>query len=149
MIGDANAPLGRRSMRLEDVELMIAVAWNDEGRRRGLRPLAWRVGDADFVHFRGSADAYAAASRRDIIEDWIAELGLADTLDPVVPPLRRVGPDMVWTGSIDTVGMRFHYPAGPADPRDPDADPDAEAAPDVDAAPAPEPEPDEPGPPAR
>jgi len=126
MTGDAHAPLGRRSMRLEDVELMIAVAWNDEGRRRGLRPLAWQVGDADFVHFTGSADAYAAASRRDIIEDWIAELGLTDVLDPADPPLRRVGPDMVWTGRIDAVGLRFHYPAGPTDPADPDLDLDAD-----------------------
>lgn len=147
MIRDAHAPLGRRPLRLEDVELMIAVAWNDEGRRRGLRPLAWQVGDADFVHFTGSADAYAAGSRRDIIEDWIAELGLTDTIDPVIPPLRRVGADMVWTGSIDAVGMRFHYPAGPADPRDPDAEPDADAepAPDADTAPGPH----APGPPAR
>jgi hypothetical protein len=139
MIGDAHAPLGRRPLRLEDIELLIAVAWNDEGSRRGLRPLAWQVGDADFVHVTGSANAYAPASRRDIIEDWIAELGLTDTLDPAVPPLRRVGPDMVWTGSIDAVGMRFHYPADAGDPADPDLDLDLDPGADL----------DEPGPPVR
>nr|WP_228494781.1 hypothetical protein [Clavibacter sp. VKM Ac-2873] len=102
-----------------DIDLMVAIAWNAEGHQRGLRPLAWAVGDADFVHFIGSADAYSRAARREIIEDWIAELGLADVIDSTAPPLRRVGGDMVWTGAIDTIGMQFHYPAEACD-----ADPD-------------------------
>ncbi|WP_414171332.1 hypothetical protein [Clavibacter tessellarius] len=52
---------------------------------------------------------------------------LADVLDPADPPLRRVGPDMVWTGRIDAVGLRFHYPAGPTDPADLDLDLDLDA----------------------
>ncbi|MFT2707147.1 hypothetical protein [Clavibacter zhangzhiyongii] len=117
---DAHRPRGRSALSREEIELMVAVAWNDEGLRRGLRPLAWQMGDADFVHFIGSADAYALGSRRGIIEHWIADLGLADSFDPLFPPLHRVGADMVWTGSIDTVGMQFHYPAGPGDPADAD-----------------------------
>jgi hypothetical protein len=118
MTAEAPMPLGRRSMRREDIELMVAIAWNAEGRQRGLRPLAWEIGDADFVHFIGSADAYSRPARREIIEDWIAELGLADAIDSTAPPLHRVGGDMVWTGAIDSVGMQFHYPAeaGDADP---------------------------------
>ena len=34
---------------------------------------------------------------------------------------------MVWTGRIDAVGLRFHYPAGPTDPADPDLDLDLDA----------------------
>jgi hypothetical protein len=109
---DAHRPLGRRrAMSRADIELMVAVAWNAEGRLRGLRPLAWVIGDADFVHFTGNADAYSRAARREIIEDWIAELGLADLIDATAPPLQRVGRDMVWTGSIDSIGMQFRYPA--------------------------------------
>jgi hypothetical protein len=111
MTADAHLPLGRRAMSREDIELMVAVAWNEEGRQRGLRPLAWQLGDADFVHFIGSADAYSRAARREIIEDWIADLGLADRIDSTVPPLHRIGPDMVWTGTIDAVGLQFRYPA--------------------------------------
>jgi len=115
MSPDGPLPLGRRSMRREDIELMVAIAWNAEGQQRGLRPLAWEVGDADFVHFIGSADAYSRPARREIIEDWIAELGLADVIDSTAPPLHRVGGDMVWTGAIDTIGMQFHYPAETGD----------------------------------
>ena len=108
---DAPHPPRPRFLRREDIELLIAVAWNEEGGRRGLRPLAWRLGDADFVHFIGSADAYTHDSRQEIIEDWIAELGLADSIDPLGPPLDRRGADMVWTGSIGAIGMQFRYPA--------------------------------------
>lgn len=120
MTAEAPTPLGPRSMGRADIELMVAMAWNAEGRQRGLRPLAWEIGDADFVHFIGSADAYTRAARREIIEDWIAGLGLADVIDSTAPPLHRVDGDMVWTGSIDTIGMQFHYPAeaGDADPDD-------------------------------
>jgi hypothetical protein len=116
MSTEAHRPRGLAALSREEIELMVALAWNDEGLRRGLRPLAWQMGDADFVHFIGSADAYAPSSRREIIEDWIAALGLADHVDPIHPPLHRVGAEMVWTGSIDTVGIQFHYPAGPGDP---------------------------------
>jgi hypothetical protein len=118
---EPGVPLGRRSMTRQDIELMLAVAWNAEGIRRGLRPLAWQVGDADLVHFIGSADAYSPAARREIIEDWIADIGLTDTIDATAPPLHRIGPDMVWTGSIDSVGMRFHYPAEDDEPESPAA----------------------------
>ncbi|CCE74613.1 hypothetical protein [Clavibacter nebraskensis] len=121
MTAGAPMPLGRRSLRRADIELMVAIAWNAEGRTRGLRPLAWEVGDADFVHFIGSADAYSHGARREIIEDWIAELGLADVIDSTAPPLHREGADMVWTGAIDSIGMQFHYPAEPDD-ADPYAD---------------------------
>ena len=118
MTAEAPMPLGRRWMRRADIELMVAIAWNAEGRTRGLRPLAWEIGDADFVHFIGSADAYSRTARREIIEDWIAELGLADDIDSTAPPLHRVGGDMVWTGAIDSVGVQFRYPAeaGDVDP---------------------------------
>jgi hypothetical protein len=110
------SPRPPRALGRAQLELMIGVAWNAEGTRRGLRPLAWRIGDGDLVHFIGSADAYARSARREIVEDWIADLGLADVVDPVHPPLRRRGADMVWTGSIDTVGVQFHYPVDPDEP---------------------------------
>jgi hypothetical protein len=111
-------PSRPRFIRREDIQLMIAVAWNDEGRRRGLRPLAWEIGDGDFVHFIGTADAYSPATRQDIIEDWIAELGVADAIDPVHVPLSRSGPDMVWTGSIGAIGMQFRFPSPPLSAED-------------------------------
>jgi hypothetical protein len=110
------SPIPRRALSRSQLELMVGVAWNAEGTRRGLLPLAWRIGDGDLVHFIGSADAYAAESRREIIEDWIAGLGLVDSLDPVNPALHRRGGDMVWTGSIDSVGLQFHYPVDPDEP---------------------------------
>jgi hypothetical protein len=100
---EAPPPSRPRFIRRDDIQLMVAVAWNDEGRRRGLRPLAWQIGDGDFVHFIGTADAYSPASRQEIIEDWIAELGVADDIDPV----------HVWTGSIGAIGMQFRFPAPP------------------------------------
>jgi hypothetical protein len=110
---EAPPPSRPRFIRRDDIQLMVAVAWNDEGRRRGLRPLAWQIGDGDFVHFIGTADAYSPASRQEIIEDWIAELGVADDIDPVHELLRRDGSEMVWTGSIGAIGMQFRFPAPP------------------------------------
>ncbi|MBP2458387.1 hypothetical protein ABID70_000946 [Clavibacter michiganensis] len=110
---EAGPPPRRRFIRRADIELIVALAWNEEGHRRGLRPLAWQIGDGDFVHFIGDADAYAAASRRDIIEDWIAELGVLDAVESSDRPLLRDGPDVVWTGSVGAVGMQFRYPAEP------------------------------------
>jgi hypothetical protein len=107
-------PSTPRFLRREDIQLMIAVAWNDEGHRRGLRPLAWEIGDGDFVHFIGTADAYSPANRQAIVEDWIAELGIADDIDPVHALLSADGPDMVWTGSIGAIGIQFRYPAPPS-----------------------------------
>jgi hypothetical protein len=112
----APAPAERRITR-QSIETSIAVAWNTEGELRGLQPLAWQLGGLwDGVHFAGDADAYAPELRREIIESWIAGLGLADTVDMVEGPLDRRGDDMVWTGSIDDVTFQLRYPAADADP---------------------------------
>ncbi|RII94627.1 hypothetical protein DZF95_03580 [Clavibacter michiganensis] len=104
-------PIPPRAPTRHDIEVMIAVAWNDEGARRGLLPLAWKLGPDDFVHFIGSATAYASESRKDVIEDWIAALGLADNIDLNTSPLHQRGPDMIWAGHIDGIGIEFSYPA--------------------------------------
>ncbi|QIS38469.1 hypothetical protein [Clavibacter capsici] len=103
--------LGRRSLTRLDVELIVAVAWNEEGARRGLLPLAWGIGEGDYLHFTGSADGYAAERRREIVEAWIADIGLADGVDLLTDPLRRRGSDVVWSGDVGGIGVEFHYPA--------------------------------------
>jgi hypothetical protein len=95
----------------DDVELMIAVAWNADGATRGLLPLSWHLGADDFVHFIASADAYARECRREIIESWIASFGFADDIDPIISPLNRRGADMIWTGDIGGISVEFSYPA--------------------------------------
>jgi hypothetical protein len=110
---DAYARPPRAATR-RDIELMIAVAWNEDGARRGLSPLAWHLGDTDYVLFIGHADAYAREVRRDIVEARIADLGLADAIDVFHEPLARRGSDMVWTGEIDGIGIQLSYPAAMA-----------------------------------
>jgi hypothetical protein len=108
-------PVERPITRLA-IETSVALAWNTFGDSKGLRPLAWSVGDAlDGVHFAGDADAYAAELRCDIVESWIAALGLADQIDITDEPLHREGSNMVWIGSLDGVTFRFSYPATPGD----------------------------------
>jgi hypothetical protein len=94
------------------IETSIAVAWNAAGARRGLSPIAWRLGSPDDgVHFAGDADAYAPELRQDIIEAWIASLGLADEFNYYDEPLGQCGSNMVWTGTIDSVTFQLSYPA--------------------------------------
>jgi hypothetical protein len=113
-----HAPTERRITR-QAVETSIALAWNAEGELRGLAPLSWQLGGPwEGVHFAGDADAYACEMRREIIESWIAGLGLADAIDLTDRPLVRVGPDMVWTGVIDDVVFQLRYPASAADAAD-------------------------------
>jgi hypothetical protein len=114
-----DSPLPPRAPTRRDIELMIAVAWNDDGAKRGLLPLAWRLGSDEFLHFAGSAEAYAHGRRQEIIEEWIAALGLVDDIDPLSPPLHQRAQDMIWTADIDGigvgvgvgVGVEFSYPA--------------------------------------
>jgi hypothetical protein len=110
-----NPYLSPRTPTRADIELMIAVAWNDDGAKRGLLPLSWQLGTVDFVHFIGTADAYAHDRRRDVVEDWIASYGLADNIDPATSPLKQRGPHMIWTGDIDCIGVELRYPAMPAE----------------------------------
>ncbi|OUE23118.1 hypothetical protein [Clavibacter michiganensis] len=100
----------RRSMTRLDVELIVAVAWNDEGARRGLLPLAWHIGEGEYLHFLGDADGYAVERRQEIVEAWIADIGLADDVQLLSDPLRRRGQDMVWSGDVGGIGVEFHYP---------------------------------------
>lgn len=116
-----HAPQERRITR-QGVETSIALAWNAEGALRGLPPLTWQLGGAwEGVHFAGDADAYAPGMRRDIIESWIAGLGLADAIDATDGPLARRGDQMVWTGALDDVVFELRYPAGAEDPADADS----------------------------
>ncbi|WP_317229835.1 hypothetical protein [Clavibacter sp. MX14-G9D] len=109
-------PTGRRITR-EGIETSVALAWNAEGALRGLPPLAWRLGGPwEGVHFSGDADAYAPEVRREVVEAWIAGLGLADAIDLTDGPLARRGDDMVWTGALDDVVFELRYPASAADP---------------------------------
>jgi hypothetical protein len=109
-------PAERRITRLA-IETSVALAWNAEGAIRGLPPLAWQLGGPwEGVHFSGDADAYAPEVRREVIESWIAGLGLADAIDLTDGPLARRGDDMVWTGVIDEVVFELRYPAQSADP---------------------------------
>jgi hypothetical protein len=94
------------------IETSIGLAWNEAGDHAGLSPLAWKLGDpCDGIHFVANADAYALELRRDIVEAWIAALGLADHFDLIDDPLHRVGTEMVWTGTIDSVTFQFRYSA--------------------------------------
>ncbi|KDP92145.1 MULTISPECIES: hypothetical protein [Clavibacter] len=116
-----HVPTERRITRLA-IETSVAMAWNAEGAIRGLPPLAWQLGGPwEGVHFSGDADAYAPEARREVIESWIAGLGLADAIDLTDGPLARRGEDMVWTGAIDEVVFELRYPAEYADPAGPDA----------------------------
>lgn len=110
--------IGRRSMTRLDVELIVALAWNDEGARRGLPPLAWHIGEGDYLHFTGDADGYAAEFRQEIVEAWIADIGMADDVELLTDPLRRRGEDMVWSGDVGGIGVEFHYPHAPPSGRD-------------------------------
>ncbi|MFS4506150.1 hypothetical protein ACMA46_07925 [Clavibacter sp. Sh2141] len=93
-------------------ETSIALAWNAFGTQAGLSPVAWKLGEpGDGIHFTADADAYAPDLRCDIVEAWIAALGLADQFDLTDDPLRRAGTRMIWTGTIDGVTFQFHYPA--------------------------------------
>jgi hypothetical protein len=119
-----HAPTERPITR-QGIETSIAIAWNAEGARRGLPPLAWRLGEPwEGIHFSGDADAYAPELRRDIVESWIAGLGLADAIDLTDGPLALRGRDMVWTGALDEVVFELRYPAavdpaGPVEPAEP------------------------------
>ncbi len=114
-------PTERRITRLA-IETSVALAWNAEGAIRGLPPLAWQLGGPwEGVHFSGDADAYAPEARREVIEAWIAGLGLADAIDLTDGPLARRGEDMVCPGAIDEVVFELRYPAEYADPAGPDA----------------------------
>ena len=116
-----HVPTERRITRLA-IETSIGLAWNAEGAIRGLPPLAWQLGGPwEGVHFSGDADAYAPEVRREVIESWIAGLGLADAIDLTDGPLARRGDDMVWTGALDDVVFELRYPADCADPAGPDA----------------------------
>ena len=116
-----HVPTERRITR-EAIETSIAMAWNAEGEIRGLPQLAWQLGGPwEGVHFSGDADAYAPELRREIIESWIAGLGLADAIDLTDGPLARCGDDMVWTGALDDVVFQLRYPASAADPSEPAA----------------------------
>ncbi|OUE10268.1 hypothetical protein CMsap09_15070 [Clavibacter michiganensis] len=111
-----HVPTERRITR-QGIETSVALAWNAEGALRGLPPLAWRLGGPwEGVHFSGDADAYAPEVRREVVEAWIAGLGLADAIDPTDGPLARHGDDMVWTGALDDVVFELRYPASAADP---------------------------------
>jgi hypothetical protein len=113
MTGIHNVPPVERPITRLGIETSIGLAWNSEGERKGLPPLAWKLGDAfEGVHFAGNADAYALEMRCEIIESWIAALGLADLFDLIDDPLQRVGAEMIWTGTIDGVTFQFSYPAG-------------------------------------
>ena len=115
-----HVPTERRITRLA-IETSIGLAWNAEGEIRGLPPLAWQLGGPwEGVHFSGDADAYAPEVRREVIESWIAGLGLADAIDLTDGPLARRGDDMVWSGAIDEVVFELRYPADCADPAGPD-----------------------------
>jgi hypothetical protein len=106
-----HVPTERRITR-QAIETSVALAWNAEGEIRGLPPLAWQLGGPwEGVHFSG--DAYAPELRREVIEAWIAGLGLADTIDPTDGPLTRRGDDMVWTGALDEVVFELRYPVDP------------------------------------
>lgn len=112
------SPMERPITRL-DIETSIGLAWNAAGEKIGLPPLAWRLGDpGDGIHFVGVADAYAPELRCEIVELWIAILGLADHIDFLNDPLRQEGTEMIWTGALDGVMFQFSYPAAPeGDPR--------------------------------
>jgi hypothetical protein len=111
-----------RPITRQAIETSIAIAWNAEGAIRGLPPLAWRLGGPwEGVHFSGDADAYAPELRRDIVESWIAGLGLADSIDLTDGPLALRGDDMVWTGALDEVVFELRYPASATDPVEPAA----------------------------
>jgi hypothetical protein len=113
-----HAPTERRITR-QAVETSIALAWNAEGALRGLPPLAWQLGGQwEGVHFAGNADAYACEMRREIIESWIAGLGLADAVDLTDGPLVHEGDHMVWTGVLDDVVFQLRYPSAAADAAD-------------------------------
>jgi hypothetical protein len=94
------------------VDAAITHEFNIAGARRGLSPLAWRLGSIDEgIHFSGHADAYAVDLRWDIVEAWLVYLGLADEFEYGDEPIRRAGPDMLWTGTVDGVTVQLSFPA--------------------------------------
>ena len=111
MTGTHDRPPIERPITRLGIETSIALAWNTVGQKQGLPPLTWRLGDPyEGIHFVGDADAYASKLRRDIVETWIAALGLSDHITPLDEPLRQTGTTMIWTGTIDGVTFQFHYP---------------------------------------
>jgi hypothetical protein len=108
---DEVPPLERIVTRI-DLETSIALTCNTAGAAHNLAPIAWRLGEAwDGVNLIGDANAYAPDLRRDIVESWIAALGLADDLDTVIEPLQQEGSNMVWTSTMDGITFQLTYPA--------------------------------------
>jgi hypothetical protein len=93
------------------LETQVALTCNSAGAAVGLSPLAWRLGDAwDGVDLVGDADAHATELRQDIIESWIAALGLADEVTLLDEPLQRSGASMIWTGTMDGITYQLSCP---------------------------------------
>jgi hypothetical protein len=112
---DEVPPLERVVTRI-DLETSIALTCNTAGAAQNLPPIAWRLGDAwDGVNLIGDANAYAPDRRREIVESWIAALGLADEIDTVIEPLQQEGSDMVWTSTMDGITFQLTYPAAFSD----------------------------------
>jgi hypothetical protein len=116
---EARTPFPPRIVTKAGIDTAVGAAWNLDGAQRGLLPLAWHLGDLDTAHFVGNANAYAPRLRRDIVEAWIADLGLVDDIIGLIHgPLQRAGSTLIWNGAVDGVSFQFSYPAGPDDLND-------------------------------